>query len=136
MARITLFWCFEKKIFLSRMMEFQVKFCHQFRTEAVEDRVVIFNQIQVSYVKFPHLINIQIPFLWLKSVFLMPNKWFEVWQSMFKHPVGRASTYLSELQVRSPRRAMCRSAVSVGMVPALARTPFWHVYVHRPTTVS
>ena len=28
MAKITLFWCFEKKIFLSRMMEFQVKFCH------------------------------------------------------------------------------------------------------------
>ena len=28
MVRITLFWCFEKKIFLSRMMEFQVKFCH------------------------------------------------------------------------------------------------------------
>ena len=28
MARITLFWCFEKKIFLSRMMEFQVKFCY------------------------------------------------------------------------------------------------------------
>ena len=58
-----------------------------FRTEAVEDRDVIFNQIQVSYVKFPHLINVQMLFLWLKSVFLMPNKWFEVWQSMFKHPV-------------------------------------------------
>ena len=28
MARIILFWCFEKKIFLSRRMEFQVKFCH------------------------------------------------------------------------------------------------------------
>ena len=28
MARITLFWCFEKNIFLNRMMEFQVKFCH------------------------------------------------------------------------------------------------------------
>ena len=27
MAKITLFWCFEKKIFLNRMMEFQVKFC-------------------------------------------------------------------------------------------------------------
>jgi hypothetical protein len=27
MARITLFWCFDKKIFLNRMMEFQVKFC-------------------------------------------------------------------------------------------------------------
>jgi hypothetical protein len=32
-----------------------------FRTEAVEDRDVIFNQIQVSYVKCPHLRNIQIP---------------------------------------------------------------------------
>ena len=58
-----------------------------FRTEAVEDRDVIFNQIQVSYVKFPHLINVQMLFLWLKSVYLMPNKWFEVWQSVFKHPV-------------------------------------------------
>ena len=28
MAKITLFWCFEKNIFLNRMMEFQVKFCH------------------------------------------------------------------------------------------------------------
>ena len=28
MDRITLFWCFGKKIFLDRMMEFQVKFCH------------------------------------------------------------------------------------------------------------
>ena len=28
MAKIILFWCFEKKIFLSRMMEFQVKSCH------------------------------------------------------------------------------------------------------------
>ena len=60
-----------------------------FRTEAVEDRDVIFNQIQVSYVKFPHLRNVQMLFLWLKSVYLMPNKWFEVWQSMFKHPVGK-----------------------------------------------
>ena len=34
-----------------------------FRTEAVEDRDVIFNQIQVSYVKFPHLMNVQILFL-------------------------------------------------------------------------
>ena len=34
-----------------------------FRTEAVEDRDVIFNQIQVSYVKFPHLINVQMLFL-------------------------------------------------------------------------
>ena len=58
-----------------------------FRTEAVEDRDVILNQIQVSYVKFPHLRNVQMLFLWLKSVYLMPNKWFEVWQSMFKHPV-------------------------------------------------
>ena len=28
MAKFTIFWCFEKKIFLNRMMEFQVKFCH------------------------------------------------------------------------------------------------------------
>ena len=28
MARITLFWCFEKYIFLNRMMEFQVKLCY------------------------------------------------------------------------------------------------------------
>ena len=28
MARITLFWCFERKKILNRMMEFQVKFCH------------------------------------------------------------------------------------------------------------
>ena len=28
MARITLFWCFWTKIFLSGMMELQVKFCH------------------------------------------------------------------------------------------------------------
>ena len=27
MARITLFWCFEKKISLNRIMKFQVKFC-------------------------------------------------------------------------------------------------------------
>ena len=29
MTRITLFWCFEKRIFLNRMMEYQVKFCHR-----------------------------------------------------------------------------------------------------------
>ena len=28
LAEITLFSCFEKNIFLNRMMEFQVKFCH------------------------------------------------------------------------------------------------------------
>jgi hypothetical protein len=33
-----------------------------FRTEAVEDRGVIFNQIQVSFVKLPHLMNVQILF--------------------------------------------------------------------------
>ena len=37
---------------------------------------------------FGLLMNVQMPFLWLKSVFSMPNKWFEVWQSMFKHPVS------------------------------------------------
>ena len=31
----------------------------RFRTEAVKDRDVIFNQIQVSYVKFLHLNNVQ-----------------------------------------------------------------------------
>ena len=64
-----------------------------FRTEAVEDRDVILNQIQVSYVKFPHLRNVQMLFLWLKSVYLMPNKWFEVWQSVFKHPVDNKVVY-------------------------------------------
>ena len=64
-----------------------------FRSEAVKDRDVILNQIQVSYVKFPHLRNVQMLFLWLKSVYLMPNKWFEVWQSMFKHPVEASTAY-------------------------------------------
>ena len=45
------------------MMEFQVK---SFRTEAVEDRDVIFYQIQGSCVKIMHLMNVQIQFLWLK----------------------------------------------------------------------
>ena len=58
-----------------------------FLLEAVEAMYVAFNQIWVSKVKFPHLMNVQIPFLWLKSVFLMSNNWFEVWQSVFKHPV-------------------------------------------------
>ena len=87
MARITLFWCFEKKN-SEQNDGISSEILPSFRTEAVEDRDVIFNQIQVSYIKFPHLMNVQMLFLWLKSVYLMPNKWFEVWQSMFKHPVG------------------------------------------------
>ena len=42
-----------------------------FLLEAVEAIDVTFNQIQGSKVKCPHLINVQIPFLLLKSAFLM-----------------------------------------------------------------
>ena len=79
-----------------------------FLLEAVEAMDVTFNQIEVSKIKFPHLINVQIPILWLKSVFLMPNKWFEVWQSMFKHPVEFAS--------------ICRIC---NLAPIPSKGPFW-----------
>ena len=79
-----MFW---KKYISEQNDEILSEIMPSFRTEAVEDRDVIFNKIQVSYIKFPHLMNVQMLFLWLKSVFLMHNKWFEVWQFMFKHPV-------------------------------------------------
>ena len=44
-------------------MEFQVKFLPSFRTEAVEDRVITFNQTQSSTVKCPLAMNMQIPFI-------------------------------------------------------------------------
>ena len=40
-----------------------------YKTEAVEDRDVIFNQKQVSFVKCPHLMNVQIQFSKPKSAF-------------------------------------------------------------------
>ena len=42
-----------------------------FLLEAVEDIEITFNQIQGSQVKCPHLMIVRIPFLWLKSAFLM-----------------------------------------------------------------
>ena len=48
MAKITLFWCFEKKIFFEQNDEISSEILPSFRTEAVEDRDVIFNQIQGS----------------------------------------------------------------------------------------
>ena len=48
MARITLFWCFEKKHISEKNDGIWSKILPSFRTEAVEDRDVIFNQIQVS----------------------------------------------------------------------------------------
>ena len=42
-----------------------------FLLEAVEAIDVTFNQIQESQVKCPHLMNVQIPFLSLKSAFLI-----------------------------------------------------------------
>ena len=39
------------------------KILPSFRTEAVEDRDVIFYQIQVSYVKIPYPMNVQIQIL-------------------------------------------------------------------------
>ena len=47
---------------LSKIYYF-MDFWHSLRTEAVEDRDVIFNQIQVSKVKCPHIMNVQIQFL-------------------------------------------------------------------------
>ena len=48
MAKITLFWCFEKKNFFEQNVGISSKILPSFRTEAVEDRDVIFNQIQGS----------------------------------------------------------------------------------------
>ena len=47
MARITLFWCFEKKN-SEQNDGISSEILQSFRSEAVEDRYVIFNQIQVS----------------------------------------------------------------------------------------
>ena len=48
MARITLFWYFEKKYMSWQNDEISSEILSSFRTEAVEDRNVSFNQIQVS----------------------------------------------------------------------------------------
>ena len=48
MARITLFWCFEKKKNSEQNDGISSEILPSFRTEAVEDRDVIFNQIQGS----------------------------------------------------------------------------------------
>ena len=55
---------------LSKIQYF-IDFMASFLLEAVEDRDVIFNQIQGSKVKIPHLVILQIPFFLLKSAFLM-----------------------------------------------------------------
>ena len=47
MAKITLFWCFEKKN-SEQNDGISNEILPSFRTEAVEDRDVIFNQIQES----------------------------------------------------------------------------------------
>ena len=47
MTRITLFWCFEKEKILTKWWNFKWNSA-SFRIEAVEDRNVIFNQIQGS----------------------------------------------------------------------------------------
>ena len=48
MARINLFWCFEKKNISEQNDGISSEILPSFRSEAVEDRDVIFNQIQVS----------------------------------------------------------------------------------------
>ena len=48
----------------SSKIHYFFEFWTSFRTEAVEDRDVIFNQIQGSTVKCPLPMNIQIPFIW------------------------------------------------------------------------
>ena len=47
MAIITLFWCFEKNI-SEQNDGISSEILQSFRSEAVEDKDVIFNQIQVS----------------------------------------------------------------------------------------
>ena len=46
--RITLFWCFEKEIFLNKTPENFSEILHSLITEAVEDRDIDFNQIKGS----------------------------------------------------------------------------------------
>jgi hypothetical protein len=48
MARINLFWYFEKKDISDQNDGISSEILPSFRSEAVEDRDVIFNQIQVS----------------------------------------------------------------------------------------
>ena len=48
MARITLFWCFEKKNISDQNDGISSEILLSFRIEAVEDRDVTLNQIQVS----------------------------------------------------------------------------------------
>ncbi len=51
LARITLFWCYEKKNFLTPSWNYS-EILPSLRTEAVEDRDVSFNQIKGSYTHY------------------------------------------------------------------------------------
>ena len=64
MAEITSFSSFEKKKVFELNDGISIEILLSFRTEAVEDRDVTFNQIQGSTVKCPLPMNTQIPFIW------------------------------------------------------------------------
>ena len=48
-----------------------VKLFATFLSEVVEAKRVDFSKKKFDYIKCPHLMNVQIPFLWLKSAFLI-----------------------------------------------------------------
>ena len=48
-----------------------VKLFATFLSEVVEAKRVDLKKKKFDYIKCPHLMNVQIPFLWLKSAFLM-----------------------------------------------------------------
>ena len=74
MARITLFWCFEEKKILNRMMEFQVKFCHHSGLRLWRTGMLFSTKSKCHKSKFRISWMYRYSFYGLKVHFWWPNK--------------------------------------------------------------
>ena len=101
MARITLFWCFENYIFLTRMMEFQVKFCHHSGLRLWRTWMLFLTKSKGHKSKFPISGMYRFCFIDLKVHFWWPNKWLfwgrSSWNTLYM------KSHLTFIEVAMPR---------------------------------